>query len=365
MNLGTKLHRHRGLALLGELGLAVLLCWPGTGQAVENIRNVTWNHSREIAWDPQVSVASVTFDADLTPLEAAYAITSFSLGVVHAAGSPEILYRCSVGPLPRGSAGATARFHIELSMSCNPTYKTVSAAVVSATAQGINPSIGSAPMRLYGEPRNVLISSQETMGLAILDQDGRMSQQSLPRETFSCLNGPVEPNHGTIGVYFDAAGTQCSGTIPAGESGKVYVVAHLDGPTAAGIAGAEFSFDGMPNAWEAYSVPDPQILAIGDPFTDGVAMGFVCRTNQEGPVVLYTVVVFAHEDVADVMFEIQQRKPALSMPCPLLLACDEPVFTKYCVESVPCFVNARAPSPCDVPLAVEASSWSGVKALYR
>ncbi len=363
MNFATKLGRHRGQALLAAS--IALVCWPGTGHAVENIRNVIWDYSQEIAWTPRASQASVTFDADLTPLEAAFEITSFSLAVVRTAGQPEIFYRCTSGPMFRGAAGTTARFRVDIAMSCDLRYRDISIGVKSAIAQVMHPMIG-APMELSGQALRVAASSRLTLGLALMDQDGVASLESLPGDTFACLHDSDDPTaNGTIGVYFDPAGTQCSGTIPAGGVGKVYVVAKVAGATASGIAGAEFRFEGMPRAWEAYSVPDPQILAIGDPFANGVAMGFVCRVAEAQAVHLYTVVVFAHEDVSDVRFEILMRSPPLSVPCPMLLACDEPAFTKYCVESVPCFVNARAPTPCDAPTAVEAASWSTVKALYR
>jgi hypothetical protein len=365
MNIAIDPGRGRERALLGPLCIAALCSLSGASHAVENIRNVTWNHAQGIAWDPQKSAASVTFDADLTPLEAAYQITSFSVAVVHAVGSPVTLYRAALGPLSHGAVGSTARFQIDVSMSCDPVTKRLSVHLERARMDYLHPTIGATSLQLSDGGPRVTASSRESIGLAILDQDGLATIESLPGDTFACLNGPDEPNQGTVGVYFDPAGTQCSGTIPGGTVGKVYVVAKLAGPTAGGIAGAEFRFEGMPSAWEAYSVPDPQILALGDPFADGVVMGFECKSAQEHAVLLYTVIVFAHDDISDVLFQILMRSPPLSSQCPLLLTCDAPVFTKYCVEGLPCFVNSRKTPPCATPLAVQSASWSVVKGLYR
>jgi hypothetical protein len=57
--------------------------------------------------------------------------------------------------------------------------------------------------------------------------------------------------------------------------------------------------------------------------------------------------------------------PALSATCPILLACDDPVFTKFCVEGLSCYVNATRATPCTKALAVNQATWSVVKGLYR
>ena len=88
---------------------------------------------------------------------------------------------------------------------------------------------------------------------------------------------------------------------------------------------------------------------------------------RNGVEVLYTVEVLASSERSDLEFSIAMREPPTnpSFSCPVLLDCDVPLFTKYCVRSVPCFVNASTPKPCPVAEAVESSNWGKVKALYR
>ncbi|UCE02239.1 MAG: hypothetical protein JSW67_13455 [Candidatus Latescibacterota bacterium] len=172
--------------------------------------------------------------------------------------------------------------------------------------------------------------------------------------------------NGWLGVYFDAAGTQCSGTILPDQPGTVYVVAQANGVTATeGFAGAEFRFTGIPESWATYPVANPEILAIGNPFGDGVATAFPCPESDT--YVLYSVLVIASAVEEDLQFELRNREPPTNpnFDCPLLMLCNNPIFTLICVETVPCFVNAATARKCEFPVAVSPSTWSGVKSLFR
>ena len=331
--------------------------------AVENIRRVVWDVPSTVAWSPGRTTTKVTFDATLTQVEIAYAVTSFTVAVKHLVGMPETLCRYTVGPLPAGlPAGTSARFQVEFTMSCDPYVAKFDVSPGVASMNYLHPSRGEMSNRIgvVAARKNTTFGGS-SFGLAVSDMNGSMHPLSLPSDAFAC---PAAPGTGSIGVYFDPDGNFCQGTIPAGTTGKVYIVAKLESWTADGIAGAEFRFTGVPEAWEVYAVPNPEIVAIGDPFANGVAAGFICQPPVAGKVLLYTVVVIAHEDVSDVRFEIQPRVPPLSGPCPMLLACDDPIFTKWCVDGLACFVNATTSTPC-VVLAVEDATWSTVKALYR
>jgi hypothetical protein len=159
----------------------------------------------------------------------------------------------------------------------------------------------------------------------------------------------------------------CRGSIEPGSPGEVYVVAKLDGATAGGISGAEFRFTGVPDSWQTYAVPNPDIIALGNPFTIGVATAFTCKRPELPTYVLYTVVVTATQAEQDVTFALEAREPPMNpiSDCPLLVGCDSPVFTKHCVQSVPCFVNSRGVTDCDTSVAVTEKTWSGVKQLFR
>lgn len=347
--------------------LLVLLIWVGTACGLENVRNVDWVYQPQIEWAPEDSPVSVAFDADLTALEIRYAITSFSVALVYPEGTPVILNRYSVGPLPAATpAGTPAHFGVQLSIRCDPLHGDVEVRHVAASMRYVDPTIGEADGSVKVEMRNAHGSVQKSLGIAILDQDGNIVSQSLPSDTFTC-NGenPATEFNGALGVYFDPEGQFCQGTIPAGTVGKVYILATLGGATASGLAGAEFRFDGVPTAWEAYAVPSPDLLALGNPFGDGVVAGFPCKSSNGDKVLLYTVVIIAHEDVTDVRFNVEMRNPPLNFECPLVVACDEPEFTKYCVETSACFVNATSRTPCATPLAIEEVTWSAMKELYR
>jgi len=92
-----------------------------------------------------------------------------------------------------------------------------------------------------------------------------------------------------------------------------------------------------------------------------------CKQPASGAILLFTVLVQADGPAANLTFTIEKREPPTNslFPCPLLLACDNPVFTKICVEGQPCFVNFTTPRKCPTPLAVQNTSWSMIKELYR
>jgi hypothetical protein len=171
----------------------------------------------------------------------------------------------------------------------------------------------------------------------------------------------------TLGVYFDAAGTQCNGTILPGTPGTVYIFAKLESWDP-GIHGAEFRFSGLPSTWDAYAEANPEMLAIGDPFANGVtaALGS-CAQFAAGVVTLYTVLVLASAPESDVWFTIESRYPPSNpgFRCPLVVNCDAPVYSTTCVEGRYCTVNAARPERCPGTTAIERSSWSAVKAFYR
>lgn len=344
-------------------GVSMLLAVTVPATAVENIRRVVWNQTADIDWAPGVSTTSVIFDADLTALETAYAVTSFSIAVLRPVGAPEILTRYTCGPLPAGlPAGTAARFEIEFSMSCDPFKGGVDISLGNATISYLHPSRGQLDNSLSVERLRAATSSRETFGLAIIDMNGVVHPASLPHDTFACV---TTPDHGSIGVYFDPQGNSCQGTIEPGTVGKVYILAKLAGGTAGGIAGAQFRFTGAPSALELYAVPNPAIVSLGDPFGNGVVAGFPCQPPSGGVVLLYTVIVVAQETIHDLRFEIGERVPALSATCPILLACDEPVFTKFCVDGLSCYVNATTATPCTKSVAINQATWSAVKGLYR
>lgn len=183
--------------------------------------------------------------------------------------------------------------------------------------------------------------------------------------SFACPTSVVAVDPpASIGVYFDAEGTVCHGTIRPGTPGTVYVLEKFAGT--AGLAGAEFRFTGVPSSWQVFPVPNSEILVLGDPFGAGASMGFRCQTPENGVIRLYSVLVLAADEQSDVRFAIEPRNPPSNplFQCPLAIQC-EPWFTAFCVTNVPCVVNANQPVPCGGPTAVVPQSWTAMKQLFR
>lgn len=171
-----------------------------------------------------------------------------------------------------------------------------------------------------------------------------------------------------LGIYFDAAGTVCSGTIEPGVPTEIYIIGHTP-PGGDRISGAEFRFAGLPASWIAYPVPNAGTLSIGDPFAGGV--NIAATTTQCQPewstFLMYTVLILATEPEEDVRFTLRARTPPsnASMSCPLITDCTSN-YTAYCVEPSPCLVNMRRPTPCPTATtAVEPASWTAFRNLYR
>ena len=79
---------------------------------------------------------------------------------------------------------------------------------------------------------------------------------------------------------------------------------------------------------------------------------------------IYSVTVFTTEFEPDVVFEVQARNPPTNpnLACPLVNDCG---FPANCVGGIACHINPTAPKACEVQVAVQEHSWSGVKELYR
>ncbi len=174
-----------------------------------------------------------------------------------------------------------------------------------------------------------------------------------------------------IGVFFDAQGTVCSGTIRPGVPGTIYILSKSR-PGTEVPSGAEFSFEGLPSTWSAYAVPNPGALSLGDPFANGVniaTLGRSCAEPDANPILLlYTVLILATDEQDDVRFRLVARLPPSNpgFDCPLITECEAPTFYMRCARSVPCFVNATAPAPCAAAItAVQSTTWTGLRALYR
>ena len=354
--------------VLVTVSVCALLGLAGSALAVENIRNESWRVPSAIG--PDETLAGVQFDADLTPLDRLYGI-EFFLMLQSRNSSPQLLleYRLNGEQLP--AAGTRLQIHSSFLLACDGTWMYATGGDTRIFVQGRN---GMELLDTSGGGLSALaIASSGGGGLLIADEYANPGQNPMSPNGFVCARPanelPTPGENGTIGVYYDAAGTLCRGRIAPGVPGKVYILAKTAGATADGIAGAEFSFTGLPRTWRAFPVANPVLLAMGDPFGNGVVAGLPCVQPQAGVVLLYSVEVLADAAEPDAEFSIELRKPPLNQAfaCPLLVACDEPAFTKYCVRAQSCVVGSSisAPIPCPDALAVTPKTWTGVKELYR
>lgn len=166
----------------------------------------------------------------------------------------------------------------------------------------------------------------------------------------------------SIGVYFDTAATDCDATIQANTPGTFYLIARLEGSFSNGMTGAEFRVTGLPAGWFITNAfPCPCIPELpGNPYAEGVMIGFA--SCQPGPLVLlFGTTYFATSAPPDVRLRVTSHSTPSNpnFPCPLLVHCDAPVFTRECVAGGEAIINGP---PCTVGVAPR--SWSSIKGLY-
>lgn len=357
----------RPLWILASISLCVALGHPGSADAVHNIRNVTWSEPHRTQSFPTTTRVGVSFDADLSVIETMYGTTSFSIATQNANGYSERLIDYTVGPWSEApDAGTTIHVALEVEIYCDQAGAWLRASARRAQVRYLHPLKGQVEHKAWRAGSTAdRAEVWDGFGLRVLDEDGNAADIALDSSALACER--IESIDASIGVYFDRQGTQCSGTIGPGEIATIYVVAHY-GPLVDGIAGAEFRFVGLPSTWEVSPVPNPDVLAIGDPFGDGAVMGFVCPRPEARRYVLYEVLVRAGDVQEDVVFTLERRAPPIneSLDCPIFVSCDEPRYSQSCVETVPCFINSTKATPCDeTVVSVTSTTWSVVKHMYR
>lgn len=204
--------------------------------------------------------------------------------------------------------------------------------------------------------------------------------------------------NGYIGVFGDAAGTQCCFE-PGIGSTTIYIIAVLGGTTSGGISGAEFRVE-IPtkNPATQFIIPTPNpanAAALGTPFEvaddpnddtnngGGANIAFAtAQGSQAGDhVLLYTVTLIGFTDLDMVVKSKVTPANLVDGDCPILFLFDPPDFTKVCITKTNAELGEQAiafrsylrssASNCPTngvtcgPVAVAKSTWSGMKELYR
>ncbi len=170
------------------------------------------------------------------------------------------------------------------------------------------------------------------------------------------------------------------------------VYARLAGATLAGISGAEFYLQGLetnepgqlPASWGKTITFPPGTLDIGSTLEPHMQGREVNRRGnmtwsvggpgdpdcQRDPLVLLGIVDltsslgfttnFANNQTVTVVGGAPPANP--NFPCPLLVLCDSPAYTLFCVSGGQLIIN---PEGVSCPVAVQVVTWSRVKGLYR
>jgi len=316
----------------------------------------------------------------------------FSIVETQPGGGTITLLEYAITDVPMPSVGTPLNVIVGFTLACDATATLLQVDHTVATVSFCDAN-GTAQGQFFHDVIDAVhtVPRSETFGLAVADESGQLGSRGPTSSTFSCggssaaivseqeaievlrakqrQNPIIQENgdSGWLGVYFDAEGTQCHGSITPGQPGTIYILAKLNGLTACGAAGAEFRFTGLPESWTVYAVANPNMFARGDPFGDGVIGVWSCDTVKDQTVVLYTVLVLATELEENVEFRLESAQPYSNpmFPCPVLLLCDFPLFSYMCAETSPCYVNPSSPMTCQVPLATANVTWGAMKSLYR
>jgi hypothetical protein len=174
---------------------------------------------------------------------------------------------------------------------------------------------------------------------------------------------------GIIGVYADLTATQTTATFAVGVPRTLFIVARLEGETAAGASGAEFRIDGLPADWFVYVTPNPTAsVVLGHPFREsgGVRRANIafpwCAAVTDGRVLLYTVVVVPTTAVEPHILHVEPGDPPTNpaFQTPVLLRCDHPNYTPVAAEGDSFFIAVRAPHDLDYSQLPEYEGARGV-----
>jgi hypothetical protein len=157
----------------------------------------------------------------------------------------------------------------------------------------------------------------------------------------------AQTGDGYVGVYADSLGTIACSTVPQMTGTTLYVIGKAAGTTAGGITGAEFRIEvTSPTGWMfSYSPPESANVvngAVMDTSADsldssGMNLAFPsCVYPLNGVIHLGTISVF-NLNGSDTQLLVKRhnvpRNP--SEPCALFVACDDPVFSKWCMSVSP------------------------------
>jgi hypothetical protein len=170
----------------------------------------------------------------------------------------------------------------------------------------------------------------------------------------------------TIGVFFDAAATDCDTIVAPLSAFNVYVSAVLGTDAAAsGITAAAFRVDGLAGIVSSVTPNPAAPWVIGNPTTQGCLIAFPSCMTGSGPrstVPLYTITCSVGETASPRTLTVSYVLDVFGDPpwLPYVDLCDDPNYTRLYVSGGQAFINNGS---CTV--ALQPRAWSSMKSLFR
>lgn len=201
------------------------------------------------------------------------------------------------------------------------------------------------------------------------------------------------PSDGYIGVFGDAAGTDCCIDLGATNgTGTLYVIAVTGGGSSEGISGAEFRIaidPPDPTAFFIWTASAASNVSLGSPIDNGSSsagnnIAFPeCQTVNGlagDHIILGTITAVNVMNEHRLVVKRHNAPTNPDLPCPLFTLCDAPAFTAICMtladgdpklegqepEAFVSLVNSVscAGASCGF-VATEETTWTAVKDLFR
>lgn len=177
---------------------------------------------------------------------------------------------------------------------------------------------------------------------------------------------PARAGDGVIGVFFDAAGTNCAGTVPVASLATLHVVLLPQGSTFAGIMGAELRVTAAQNSTFLFQgeTVESGAIQLGAALNGGTTIGFSnCHSGGSVPVLSFQAINLGG-NAQDVELRVTAKGSPSNplLQCPVAVLCDDPQFTAVCVAGARGILNPSSQAPCG---GRAMAGWDYVKDMYR
>ena len=185
----------------------------------------------------------------------------------------------------------------------------------------------------------------------------------------------------SIGIFLDENGESCAAEVGPTPIITLHVLA-FPGGSVSELTGVQFRIVGVPETWtpeNAVWVSDIETaLTLGNPmFTHGVADGgpgvnvvfSSCRADgdpagDEGPIPLGRVLILGAPTPENTVLRIEKWQLFPWEICPMFTRCEIDGWATACVQGGEAALNGDSHG-CGIVTAVEQTTWTEVRLLYR